>query len=49
MYDDFYCHNTTDFLFYSDKKQETIGKYGFDTLWATVLLFKKTKHENSSV
>jgi len=46
MYDDFCCHNTTDFLFYSDKKQETIGKYGFDTLWATVLLFKKTKRVN---
>lgn len=43
FYDDFCCHNTTNFLFYDDKEQELIGKYGFNTLWATVVLFKKTE------
>lgn len=43
FYDDFACHDSTNFIFDSDNEQETIGRYGFDTLWATVVCFKKTE------
>jgi hypothetical protein len=43
LYDDFCCHNSTSYVLNSDEPQETIGKYGFNTLWATVILFKKTE------
>jgi len=43
LYDDFMCHNTTEFLMKPNSEQEKISKYSFDTLWATVIYFKKTK------
>jgi hypothetical protein len=46
LYDDFACHNSTNFLFDPDKDQESIGRYGFNTLWATVVCFRKTKRVN---
>lgn len=43
LYDDFMCHNTTEFLMKPNEGQEKISKYSFNTLWATVVYFKKTK------
>jgi hypothetical protein len=43
LYDDFMCHNTTEFLMKPNEGQEKISKYSFNTLWATVIYFKKTK------
>ena len=43
LYDDFMCHNTTTFLTKPDAEQEKISAYSFNTLWATVIYFKKTK------
>jgi hypothetical protein len=43
FYDDFCCHNSTSYILNSNETQETVGKYGFNTLWATVMLFKKTE------
>jgi len=43
FYDDFYCHNSTSYILNSNEPQETIGKHGFKSLWATVMLFKKTE------
>jgi hypothetical protein len=40
---DFCCHDTTSFLMYPDSEQEMLSVYSFDTLWATVITFKKTK------
>ena len=40
---DFCCHDTTSFLMYPDAVQEVLSVYSFNTLWATVVNFKKTK------
>ncbi len=41
LYDDFMCHKNTSFIM-DNKPQELIGKM-LQTLWATVLYFKKTQ------
>jgi len=40
--DDFCCHDTTSFLMYPGAPQEILSSYSFKTLWATVVMFKKT-------
>lgn len=40
---DFCCHNKTTFLMHPDAPQEALSSYSYDTLWATVVTFKKTK------
>jgi len=40
---DFCCHDTTSFLMHPDSPQEALSVYSFNTLWATVVMFKKTK------
>lgn len=39
---DFSCHDTTSFLMNSDAAQEVLSVYSFKTLWATVIMFKKS-------
>lgn len=39
---DFCCHDTTSFLMNPDAVQEVLSVYSFNTLWATVIMFKKT-------
>jgi len=43
IYNDFMCHNKTSFLMFPNLGQEVVSSYSFDTLWATVIAFKKTK------
>ena len=43
MYDDFMCHNKTSFIMYPNAPQEFLSAYSYETLWATVVTFKKTK------
>lgn len=43
LYEDFMCHKTTRFLMSEETKAEEISMYSFDTLWATVIAFKKTE------
>lgn len=43
FYDDFNCHNTVSFLMYPNTPQEQLGMYSMNILWATVMIFKKTK------
>ena len=43
LYDDFMCHNKINYLMLPFTGQERISKHSFDTLWATVVYFKKTK------
>lgn len=40
---DFCCHDTTSFLMYPGVPQEVLSAYSFKTLWATVVMFKKTQ------
>jgi hypothetical protein len=40
---DFCCHDTTSFLMHPNAVQEMLSVYSFNTLWATVVMFKKTK------
>ena len=40
---DFCCHDTTSFLMHPGVPQEMLSVYSFNTLWATVVNFKKTK------
>jgi hypothetical protein len=40
---DFSCHNRAEFFMNPNISQETLGPFSFDTLWATVIMFKKTK------
>lgn len=40
---DFCCHNQTSFLMHPGVPQEMLSVYSFNTLWATVVNFKKTK------
>jgi hypothetical protein len=42
FYNEFMCHNNTNYLMMPNMKQEYIGKNFFSTLWATVIYFKKT-------
>lgn len=42
FYDDFSCHNKTSFIMQPDAGQEVLSAYSFETLWATVVAFKKT-------
>ena len=39
---DFCCHNRTNFLMHPGVPQEVLSAYSYDTLWATVVMFKKT-------
>jgi hypothetical protein len=41
-YDDFCCHNSTSFLMNPGVAQEALSPLSFDTLWATVVTFRKT-------
>jgi hypothetical protein len=40
---DFCCHNRTNYLMHPGAAQEVLSAYSFDTLWATVVMFKKSK------
>lgn len=42
LYDDFMCHRDTSFLMVPDAGQEQVSRSSFQTLWATVIYFKKT-------
>lgn len=42
-YNDFCCHYRTNFLMQPKAPQELLSSYSYDTLWATVITFKKTK------
>lgn len=42
FYDDFCCHNKTEYLMQSGAAQELLSAYSYETLWATVVAFKKT-------
>lgn len=42
-YEDFCCHNKTAFLMHPEASQEQLSSYSYETLWATVVTFKKTK------
>lgn len=39
---DFCCHDTTSFLMHPGAAQEMLSVYSFNTLWATVVMFRKT-------
>lgn len=43
IYDDFICHDKTSFLFKDTIEQELVSPSSFETLWATVMLFRKTE------
>lgn len=43
FYDDFCCHNKTEFLMQPNAPQELLSAYSYETLWATVVAFKKTE------
>jgi hypothetical protein len=40
---DFCCHDTTSFMMHPGVPQEVLSAYSFDTLWATVIMFRKTE------
>lgn len=42
FYDDFCCHNRTEYLMQPNAPQELLSAYSYETLWATVVAFKKT-------
>lgn len=42
FYEDFCCHRTTHFLMQQKNKEEFLGTHSLQTLWATVVFFKKT-------
>ena len=42
FYDDFCCHNRTEYLMLPGAPQELLSAYSYETLWATVVAFKKT-------
>ena len=39
---DFACHDTTSFLMHPGVPQEVLSVYSYKTLWATVVMFRKT-------
>jgi hypothetical protein len=41
-YDDFCCHDNTNYLMQPGLPQEILSAYSFKTLWATAVAFKKT-------
>jgi hypothetical protein len=41
--DTFCCHKNTHMLMHPDAAQEKMSAYSYDTLWATVIMFKKSK------
>jgi len=41
-YQDLCCHDTTSFVMHPGVPQEVLSAYSFNTLWATVVTFKKT-------
>lgn len=43
FYDDFCCHNRTEYLMQFGAPQELLSAYSYETLWATVVAFKKTE------
>ena len=43
FYDDFCCHRTTHFLMQEESEEEFLGTHSLQTLWATVVFFKKTE------
>ena len=40
---DFCCHDNTSFLMHPGAAQEVLSSYSFKTLWATVVMFRKTE------
>lgn len=42
LYDDFMCPNKVSFLMSDKNEQEVISQHSFTTLWATVIVFRKT-------
>ena len=42
LYDDFFCHDNTAYYMYPNVAQDLLSPYSFKTLWATVIIFKKT-------
>ena len=40
--DDFCCHNRTSFLMHPKAPQEILSSYSYETLWATVVMFRKS-------
>lgn len=40
---DFCCHNKTEFLMQPNAPQELLSAYSYETLWATVVMFRKTQ------
>lgn len=42
FYDDFCCHDTTSYILIPDATQEHLSIQSFKTLWATVIVFRKT-------
>ena len=42
-YNDFCCHNKTTFFMHPGAPQELLSSYSYESLWATVVTFKKTK------
>jgi len=40
---DFCCHDNTSFLMHPGAAQEVLSAYSFKTLWATVVMFRKTE------
>ena len=43
LYDDFMCFDNVNYLMVPNIRQERISKHSYNTLWATVIYFKKTK------
>lgn len=41
---DFCCHDNTSFFMQPNAAQEILSSYSFKTLWATVIMFKKSKY-----
>jgi hypothetical protein len=41
--DTFCCHKNTHMLMHPDAAQEKMSAYSYDTLWATVIMFKKSE------
>lgn len=39
---DFCCHNRTNFLMHPGAAQELLSAYSYETLWATVVMFRKS-------
>jgi hypothetical protein len=43
LYDDFCCHDNTEYFMQPRLPQEVLSVYSYKTLWATVVAFKKTE------